>query len=1428
MIIHNPIVSGSLTFADNATLTSALSTITGSFRGDILSTNGLVSSSAQVITLLPDGVVSGSTQVVDLLPTGVISGSSQVLGGSGIVSSSEQISNYNTFLEINGMGIISASDQVNADTIQQFDANVEDALNNKGVISGSTQVIASDTFNFDTAVTNVMDGATVVSGSDQVTSSLDNRYVNVTGNETVAGNKTFTDNVTITGNLTVDGTTTTTSTNNVIVGDNIIDLNYGGGATDGGLYVTDVTVSGLETGSLLWDGVQNRWVAGVKNSEIKILLAEGDGIISSSEQLTSTFLEVNGNNVLSSSAQISNYGVFAELNGGNLVSSSAQISNYGVFAELNGGGLISSSEQLTSTFLEINGDNVISSSEQLTSTFLEINGDNVISASSQVVLNDADKTGFDTDDVSEGSNLYYTDARVKTKLDNEGAISGSSQVDGTSISNNSITIAGTSTSLGGSITYAKIAEGTGTISGSSQLDGTTIGSTSPSIFSGSFSGSFVGDGSQLSGVTSYTDADTLAYINSQNVFSSSIQVDVASTTNYSSINQYSDSKVKTYLDSQTVISASSQITITESQISDLDHYTDSDVKTKLNAEGVFSSSAQIEGNFLEVDGDNVVSSSTQISSYDVFLEKNGDGVVSGSSQLSNVFLSKDGDSVVSGSTQLQDNYDLRYLQINGDNVISGASQLYTDLDARYGNEEGEGLISSSAQIQGFGIFAELNGDGLISSSAQLTDTFLEINGDNVISGSAQVVSSLVSATGISTGNKTTIQSNLGVDAAGTKNSTDVTLAGSYNYITAGGTDNQTLTLGQVDASTDISNLTTTNVSEGTNKYYTDARVKTKLDAEGVISGSAQIQGDFLELNGDSVLSGSGTINHISFYNSENGLTSHDYLKVNPNFNLFLYDSVSYSDAIRIQMTGSLSILGGISALEQNSTFSNAYFEDIQANYVFAQTGSFQRVVVPGIILDDGNIIGSSTSTGSFGRVIGDGSELTGLTTTIVSEGTNLYYTDARVKTKLNAEGVISASSQITITESQISDLDHYTDSDWDSRLATKSTTNLSEGTNLYYTDARVKTKLNAEGVISASSQITITESQISDLDHYTDSDWDTRLATKSTDNLSEGSTNKYASTANVKSALNANLGTLTLGDSDDTVSIPGNLTVSGTTTTVNSNTVNIGDNIIVLNSDETGTPSQNGGIEIERGTSTNSTLLWDEGNDYWVAGLAGSEVQIALVNGTYSGLRAQSTTKGDVGLGNVENTALSTWAGTSNITTLGTISTGTWQGTAIADAYLSSNTAHLSETQTFSGAKTFSAAVNITNSTASTSKTTGALKVTGGVGISGALNVGGDVVAYASSDERLKDNIELISNPIEKVQSLKGVTWNWNENADELQQSLPNVGVIAQDVEKVLPQLVHDRDNGFKGVDYAKLTGLLIEAIKEQQKQIDELKSKLQ
>tara|TARA_R110000796_G_scaffold67431_3_gene154545 strand:+ start:1387 stop:2550 length:1164 start_codon:yes stop_codon:yes gene_type:complete len=75
----------------------------------------------------------------------------------------------------------------------------------------------------------------------------------------------------------------------------------------------------------------------------------------------------------------------------------------------------------------------------------------------------------------------------------------------------------------------------------------------------------------------------------------------------------------------------------------------------------------------------------------------------------------------------------------------------------------------------------------------------------------------------------------------------------------------------------------------------------------------------------------------------------------------------------------------------------------------------------------------------------------------------------------------------------------------------------------------------------------------------------------------------------------------TLTASGDVI-VEGDLTVNGTTTTVNSNTVNIGDAMITLNSDEAGTPSQDAGLEVERGTSTNTKIYWDESAKYWVLG----------------------------------------------------------------------------------------------------------------------------------------------------------------------------------------------------------------------------------
>lgn len=118
----------------------------------------------------------------------------------------------------------------------------------------------------------------------------------------------------------------------------------------------------------------------------------------------------------------------------------------------------------------------------------------------------------------------------------------------------------------------------------------------------------------------------------------------------------------------------------------------------------------------------------------------------------------------------------------------------------------------------------------------------------------------------------------------------------------------------------------------------------------------------------------------------------------------------------------------------------------------------------------------------------------------------------------------------------------------------------------------------------------------------------------------------------------------------------------------------------------------------------------------------------------------------------------------------------------------------------------------------------GITTIGGNLTVNGSISATGDISAYFSSDERLKDNIELIHNPIQKLKQIKGVSFDWN---DQSTNTGHDVGVIAQDIEKVLPELVATRDDGFKAVRYEKIVALLIEAVKEQQSQIEELKAKL-
>ena len=285
-------------------------------------------------------------------------------------------------------------------------------------------------------------------------------------------------------------------------------------------------------------------------------------------------------------------------------------------------------------------------------------------------------------------------------------------------------------------------------------------------------------------------------------------------------------------------------------------------------------------------------------------------------------------------------------------------------------------------------------------------------------------------------------------------------------------------------------------------------------------------------------------------------------------------------------------------------------------------GSYYTAIIDGaasantaskLVLRDGsgNFSAGTITANLTGNVSGSAGTVTSISahdTNDLSEGsTNLYFTNARA----------------------------------DARIAAASTSDLSEGTNLYYTDARVSTR--ADTILNHSNHGNITVSKVgaelrfSAAAQYGDSDVQSYLSGGTGVTLS--SSGEFSIGQAVATNSNVSFGTIgcgnitttgyirgpstftidpaTHGNDTGTVVIAGDLTVQGTTTTVNSNTVAIGDAIIELNSDETGTPSSNAGIEIERGTATNVSFLWNETNDNWTVS-DGSATSVVLTAANFA------------------------------------------------------------------------------------------------------------------------------------------------------------------------------------------------------------------
>ena len=601
----------------------------------------------------------------------------------------------------------------------------------------------------------------------------------------------------------------------------------------------------------------------------------------------------------------------------------------------------------------------------------------------------------------------------------------------------------------------------------------------------------------------------------------------------------------------------------------------------------------------------------------------------------------------------------------------------------------------------------------------------------------------------------------------------------------------------------------------------------------------------------------------------------------------------------------------------------------------------------------------------------------------------------RTLTLPDSTGTLATQAYVTsaVTGGALSDTDdltegttnlYYTDARADARVdagfTAKSTTDLSEGTNLYYTAARDTAQFNTDLATKTTDNLTEGSTNL----YYTDARVDARIAGntggsldlsgKTTDDLTEGTTNLYFTNARIDDYVEGGngiaygSGTIDVDNTvvrtstaqsiagvktfSDNVIISGDLTVNGTTTTINTNELAIGDNIITLNSDETGAPSQNAGIEVERGTSTNVAIRWNESTDQWEFSNDGTTYVAFGTSATFTGttdgvnegttnlyytdaradaratLRINAATTDNISEGSTNLYYTNTRARTEiegadldlagnkvlfankydNLVDLPSATTyhgmfahvhGTGKGYfAHGGAWrvlldeTSSTTDNISEGSTnlyYTDAR--AQAVSINNVVEDTSpQLGGALNANSfdidmgtnvitdakvgqwdtaygwgnhasagyitsagtatnfssttqnsqfnsiGVGTAASTTAGeiratNDVTAYYSSDANLKTNVVNIENALDKVKQIRGVEFDWTQEyiddkggEDGYFVRKHDVGVIAQEVEAVLPEVVGTRENGTKAVRYDRIVALLIEAIKDQQSQIDELK----
>ena len=243
-------------------------------------------------------------------------------------------------------------------------------------------------------------------------------------------------------------------------------------------------------------------------------------------------------------------------------------------------------------------------------------------------------------------------------------------------------------------------------------------------------------------------------------------------------------------------------------------------------------------------------------------------------------------------------------------------------------------------------------------------------------------------------------------------------------------------------------------------------------------------------------------------------------------------------------------------------------------------------------------------------------------------------------------------------------------------------------------------------------------------------------------------------------------------------------------------------------------------LTLSQGTQSTSTTT----GDLVVAGGVGIAKSVyvggdLIVSGKFNGGAVEF---GNIKIAQTDDNTIDTSSGNLKISSNGTVEINdslTVAGIASFMGFVNLGNATTDET-------TVSGTLAVNSTTNSTSKTTGALTVAGGVGINNDLHVGGDITAFSSSDQTLKENVVGITSALYKVGLITGYTYTWKSDYHVAGLGIEDTGVIAQEVEALgLPGITTTREDGIKAVRYERLVPVLIQAIKELEARVKTLES---